>query len=157
MKQASNVCMRMRWRPILCFWGLILFGLLTYGSMRANGMLQKLHYDRYFWWGSLRLDSDPLNKRPPSKPCVENEHCAEDTLYIRVTGGFIEEALILSALPAFLLSILAVRGLSHLGISELLSFMFTMPLLTVAWFYAVGWLIDRRQYRRSLNRASTSR
>lgn len=143
--------MRARWRPILCSWGLILFGLLTYGSMRANGILKQLHYDRSFWWGPLRLDSDPLNKRPRSRPCAEKEDCTGDTLYIGVTTGFIAEGLILSAFPAFLLSILAVRGLSHLGVNELLSFMFTMPLLTVAWFYAVGWLMDRWQYRRSLN------
>ena len=156
MELASSVGKRMRWRPILCLWGLVLFGLLTYGSMRMNEMLQQHGLSRYFWWGSIRLDSDPLNKRPVSKPCVKEEQdCAGDTLYVQVTPGWIERALILSALPAFLLAIAAVRGLAHLGVSELLSFMFTMPLLTLAWFYTVGWLLDRWQYKRSLNRPST--
>ena len=116
--------MRMRWRPTLCLWGLILFGLLTYGSLRANRTLQKDHHGRYFWWGSVRLDSDPLNKRPSIKPCVPEtgEECIGEPLYIWVDPGLIERALVFSAFPAFLLVIAVGRGLSHLGVSELLSF-----------------------------------
>ena len=144
---------------MLCLWGLILFGLLTYGSLRANRMLQQDQLGRYFWWGSVRLDSDPLNRRPAMKPCLPETHeeCAWEPQYIWVHPGLIEKTLVLSALPAFLLAIAVVRELSRLGVSELLSFMLTMPLLTLAWFYALGWLLDRRQYKRSLPRAYSSR
>lgn len=86
---------------------------------------QQHHHNRYFWWGSVRLDSDPLGKRPKSQPCVEDldANCDEIPLYIWVHPGLLEKALILSALPALLLIITIVRGLAHLGISELLSFM----------------------------------
>ena len=149
--------MRMLWRPILCFWGLILFGLLTYGSVRANRYLHTQHvYGRYFWWGSVRLDSDPLNQHPMLKPCEQEteESCTFDPEYIWVDPGLIERALTLSALPAFLLALAVVRGLAHFGISEWLSFMIAMPLLTIAWFYAVGWLLDRWRYKRFLRRSS---
>jgi hypothetical protein len=151
----------MRWRLVLCLWGLSLFGLLTYDSMRVNSMRfntgasGQQHHNRYFWWGSFRLDSDPLNKRPMAKPCVESsvENC-DFELYIWVDPGWIERALILTALPAFFLAIVFVHGLAHLGISELLTFLFTMPLLTLAWFYTLGWLLDRWLHKRALRRAS---
>jgi len=38
MRRSSLVSMRMRWRVVLCPWGLTLFGLLTYGSMRVNSI-----------------------------------------------------------------------------------------------------------------------
>lgn len=148
----SNFSMRMRWRPILCLWGLILFGLLTFGSTQANRDLRQQHYrGRYFWWGSVRLDSDPLNKRPALKPCAQetNQNCGFDPQYIWVTRGMIERALTLSALPAFLLALTVARGLAHFGVSEVLSFMIALPLLTLAWFYAVGWLLDRWRYKRA--------
>jgi hypothetical protein len=139
-----------------------LFGLLTYGSIRfaptqwKTGMRLQHRYSRYFWWGSVHLDSDPLGERPELKPCVEesNADCDWDPQYISVHPGLLERALILTALPAFLVAIAFVRGLAHLGVNELLSFMFTMPLFTLAWFYAVGWLPDRWRYKRSLHRAS---
>ena len=70
-------------------------------------------------------------------------------------GGF-ERALVLSAFPAFLAAMAVVRGLARFGISELLSFIFIMPVLMLAWFYTVGWLLDRWLYRRSLGRALAS-
>jgi hypothetical protein len=36
----------------------------------ASSMSQIGPHNRYFWWGSFRLDSDPLNKRPRMKPCI---------------------------------------------------------------------------------------
>ena len=156
-KAVSNFSVRIRWRPILCLWGLILFGLLTYGSLRLNPDLRQLHqHGRYFWWGTVRLDSDPLNRHPALKPCAQEAEaeCVGEPLFIEVSPGLIERALILSALPAFLITIAAVHGLAHFGVSELLSFMITMPCLTVAWFYNVGWFLDRWQYKRCLRRSS---
>lgn len=154
----SNHSMRRRWRPILCLWGLILFGLLTYGSIRVNHDMRHGHHSRYFWWGSVRLDSDPFNRHSTLEPCtwkVEGD-CGWDPGYIWVTPGLLERALVFSALPAFLVAMAVVRGLARLGINELRSFMFTMPIFILAWFYTVGWLLDRWRYRRSLHRASAS-
>ena len=43
-----------------------------------------------------------------------------------MTPGLFERALVISALPSFLVALAVVRGLARLGISELQSFMFTM-------------------------------
>lgn len=155
----SNFSVRMRWRAILCLWGLILFGLLTYGSFRVNPDLRQLHqHGRYFWWGSVRLDTDPLNEHPVFRqPCAPDteQTCGFDPQYIWVSPGWGERAFTLTALPAVLLTGAVVHGLDRFGVSELLSFIITMPCLTVAWFYAVGWFLDRWQYKRRLWRSST--
>jgi hypothetical protein len=49
----------------------------------------------------------------------------------------------LSALPAFIVGVFAVSGLGRLGLSQVSSFMFLMPILIFAWYYFVGWLLDR--------------
>ena len=61
-----------------------------------------------------------------------------------------DKLFVLSDLPAFLVGTLIVFGLGgKFGVSEVSSFMVTMPLLTFVWFYAVGWLIDRWRFKRS--------
>src|SRR5579871_6089529 len=157
MIAVSNVCVRMRWRSILCFWGLTLFGLVTLGSMQMSSLVRNHHqHTRYFWWGTMRLDSDPLNRH--SEPCIDavEGDCFLDPEYIWVTPGWAERALVLSAMPAMLLAIPIVRGLAHFGVSEFLSFMVTMPFLILAWFYAVGYLLDRWRWNRSLRRQPVS-
>jgi hypothetical protein len=143
---AVQVRFQVRWRLILCLWGLTLFGMLTCGSMRVNSirfnadMGKQHHHIRYFWWGSVRLDSDPLKKRPRIEPCVAelDAECAGEPEYIWIDPGWIERALTIYAFPAFLLAIGVAHGLAHTGKSELLSFMVAMPLFTLAWFYSVG-------------------
>ena len=146
----------MRWRPVLCLWGLLLFGLLTYASVQGNREMRHGRHGRYFWWGSVRLDSDPLDKHPPLEPCTQGQEgdCAWDPMYIWVDPGLLEKALVISALPAFLVGAVFVRGMARVGVSELASFMSTMPSLLLGWFYLVGWLLDRWQHKRSLRRAS---
>jgi len=151
--------MRMRWRPGLCLWGVILFAFLTYGSIRTNRDLSRdlyhNHRSRYFWWGSVRLDSDPLNRYSMPEPCTWKVRgdCGWDPGYIWVRPGIFERALLASALPAFVAAIAVARGLARVGVSELLSFMVAMPVLTVAWFYVAGWILDRWWYRRGWPRA----
>ena len=124
--------------------------------MRMNDMYRPRHHGRYFWWGSVRLDSDPWNERQVSELCAtgSEEGCSFDPEYIWVTPGWIEIALTLSAFPALILAVSMAHGLARLGISELLSFMLAMPLSTLAWFYGVGWLLDRWRFKRSLRRTS---
>jgi hypothetical protein len=65
--------MRNGWRLILPVIGLILFAGETYQSVRTN-RLEERNPDRYFWWASIRLDSDPLNKHPQvAIPCKNGE------------------------------------------------------------------------------------
>jgi len=47
-----------------------------------------------------------------------------------------------------------VRGLARMGVSELASFISTMPALMLGCFYLFRALLDRLQHRRSLRRVS---
>jgi hypothetical protein len=48
-----------------------------------------------------------------------------------------------------------VSGLSHFGVSELKSFMVTMPLLILVLHAFVGWLFDRWRFKRHQRLAIT--
>jgi hypothetical protein len=74
---------------------------------------------------------------------------ATDPLEVWVEPGWLARFLMLSALPAFLVGLGIVHGLSRVGVSQVSSFMISMPLLILAWFYFVGWLLDRRTRRPS--------
>ena len=145
--------MRIRWRVALPLFGLMLFAFGTYASFGPGRIPDRT--GRYFWWSSLRLDSDPLNRHFRSvtgAPCKDStENClATDPIYVWVDPGWLAKCLILSALPAFLVGAGIVRSLARVGVSEVTSFMISMPLLIFAWFYFVGWLLDRwRQKRRA--------
>jgi hypothetical protein len=142
----------MRWRLVLSVLGLTLFALLTYHSIRFNQEMRQGHPSRYFWWGGIRLDSDPLNKHPRATPSCDQApyDCGWDPEYIWVDPGLMEKAMVLSALPAFLSSQGVVWGLARLGVNELLSFMVSMPLFIFAWFWAAGWLLDWWRHKQSL-------
>ena len=142
--------MKMRWRLALPVFGLILFGGVTRNSLRLNREIQRIP-NRYFWWSSTRLDSDPLNRHPlATEPCKESaEKCVGWTPeFIWVDPGWFAKSLMLSAFPAFVFGGVIVRSLGRLGISEVSSFMVLMPLLISAWFYLVGWLVDRWRFKR---------
>jgi hypothetical protein len=61
----------------------------------------------------------------------------------------------LSALPAFIVGGLAVAGLAKMGISQVSSFFLLIPVLIVAWYYFIGWLLDRWIGKRSRSGAPT--
>jgi hypothetical protein len=150
--------MRRRWSLILPLCGLALFFLGTYQGFRLNRRIYANRPTRYFYWASLRLDSDPLNRHPVPEsvaPCKNGEeNCVSwDPPYIWVEPGWGEKALILSALPAFAISAGIVRILARLGISEVPTFFVSMPLLVFAWFYLIGWLLDRWRHKRGPSRS----
>src|SRR5437899_4780585 len=127
--------MRTRWRIVLPVVGLLLLVGETYHSVRTNREVQRSP-SRYFWWSFLRLDSDPLNKHPqfatPCKPGEEN--CVSwDLPNMWVDPGWFTRALMVSALPALLVSVSIASGLGRLGINQIWSFMISMPLLLSAW------------------------
>jgi hypothetical protein len=142
--------MQLRWSAIMPIIGLILFAAVTWRSMPLNRHEQDAPR-KYYWWSSLRLDSDPLNKNPaPAKPCPDGkENCADWTpSRIWVQPRWLDKLLVFSALPAFLAGAAVIAGLSKLGIDEVLTFMVSMPVLIFCWYYFLGWLIDRWIYQR---------
>jgi hypothetical protein len=126
----------MRWRLALPFIGLILFAGVTYRSLRIHRALGSP--SRYFWWSSIRLDSDPLDKKPHSPVST-----GWDLRNMWVDPGWVDQLLFVSALPAFAAGAIVVSGLGRLGISEVSSFMISVPLFIFAWYYFLGWLIQR--------------
>jgi hypothetical protein len=132
--------MRTHCRFVLPIIGLFLFAGVTYDSLHMN---HEVKDDRYFWWSSIRLNSDPLNRRPANNACkVENGGCL-GPVYIWVDPGWLTKSLMLSACPTFLVSAIAVGALARLGVNEITTFMISMPPLIVAWYYFLGWLVDR--------------
>ena len=143
--------MPLRGREILPILGLILFVAVSYRSMPAN------HHEegtprRYYWWSSLRLDSDPLNKNPALvAPCPSGvPDCSSgESPNVKIAPGWLEKSLVVSAFPAFLAGFAIIAGLSKVGINEVLTFFVSMPMLLFAWYYFVGWLIERWIRRRA--------
>ncbi len=147
--------MRKLWSIALPLCGLGLFAVGAYQGCRLNQRLYDNRPARYFYWASIRLNSDPLNRHPTPKmtePCSDGKHdCVSwEPDYVWIDAGWGAKAFILSTLPAFLLSAVTVQLLAHFGISEVTTFFVSMPLLIVAWFYLIGWWLDRRRHRRSL-------
>jgi hypothetical protein len=140
----------MHWRLILPVIGLLLLGAESYHSFRVNRQLGTVPR-RYYFWSSIRLDSDPLNRRfTDSAPFKSGDAgFVWEPNQIWIDPGYFAKSLVLAALPAFALGAVAVRGLAHLGVSEVWSFGAVMPVLVFAWFYSVGWLIDRWIRKRS--------
>jgi hypothetical protein len=130
--------------------GLLYFAFGSYLSLRTNREHQE-GANRYFWWSSIRLDTDPLNRHPQgATPCKDAKNdCVEwSPGFISVEPGLMAKVFVLSATPAFVVGTFAVRRFARFGISELSSFMVAMPLLIAAWFYVVGWLVDRSIYKK---------
>jgi hypothetical protein len=143
--------MQKRWTMILPLVGLILFSAVSYHSLRVNKETQRIP-SRYFWWSSIRLDSDTANKRiRATTPCEDGkEDCVKWDLADRwVDPGLLEKFLMLSALPAFVVGGFIVGGLGRLAVSQVSSFMFLMPVLIFVWYYFIGWLLDHWIRKRS--------
>jgi hypothetical protein len=75
-----------------------------------------------------------------------NDHSALN--YSWVDPGLLDGLRLLTALPAFVFGRLVVGLLGALGINQVTSFMAVMPALIGVWYYFIGWLLDRRAYRR---------
>ena len=150
--------MRKRWRLVLPLCGLALFLLGTYASFRFNREVFGNRPSRYFYWSSIPLDSDPLNKHqyPYFLPCESSEeHCFEPQT-ISVEPGLVSIVFRLVALPAFIVGLAIVRELARLGISEVATFLVSMPLLILAWFCLIGSLIDHWRYKLVSRRVADS-
>jgi hypothetical protein len=149
-KVVSHIIMRTRWQVILPIIGLILFGVESYSSFRFNRQLGTTPR-RFYYWSSIRLDSAPLHK--PCKP--EDMGCGWEQNWVWIDSGYVAKFLMLPAIPAFAFGAIVVGALAHLGVSEVWSFGIVMPVSVFAWFYFVGWLIDRWILKRSHPSAPT--
>lgn len=135
--------MHLRLRIILPALGLLVFTAQTYKEYRA---WQTEKPSRYFWWSSLRLDSDPLNHRPYPIKRADAAESGEATWVLRdrwVDPPYVVTLLIYSGFPAFMITVAIVGVLGRLGISEILSFLVSAPVLLATWYYFVGRLLDR--------------
>jgi hypothetical protein len=142
--------MQTRWSMILPIIGLILFAAVSYRSMPLNEHEQEVPR-KYYWWSSLRLDSDPLNHNPDlAAPCAnEKQNCSNGEFpNMKIGPLWLDRFLIISALPAFLVGAVIVVVLSKLGLDEVRTFMVSMPILLFAWYYFAGWLIEWWSARR---------
>ena|ERR1700694_4324218 len=145
--------MRNRWRLILPILGVLLFAGVTFASLHPRRAYQK-DPSRYLYWSSIQLDSDPLHRQPEiPAPCEDAEGgCVGwDPITVERTPGLLPGLLMLSACPAFMVGMRLVRAIGRHGISEVSSFMTFMPVLVAAWYYGVGWLIDRWLHKRRQN------
>jgi len=150
----SNLLMRVQWRLVLPALGLALFAAISYHAVRWN---RTFHggSSRYFWWASIRLDTDPLERHPrvqPITPCTSgSEDCVSwDPEYISIESGVLPHALVLSALPAFAVGSVVMLGLGCVGVSQFSTFMVSMPVFILSWYYFLGWLLDRWIFKRGL-------
>ena len=141
--------MRIRWKLVLPLLGLVVFGVLTESAFRIERVTPHISH-RYFWWSTIRLDPDPLNRRRPAC-CGNGEGNSRAWDLLRNTwvyAGSIPKWFMVSALPAFVAGVAIVHGLGRLGVNEVCSFLISMPFFVFAWYYFVGWLIDRWKSRR---------
>jgi hypothetical protein len=129
----------------------MLFTSETYHSVRFNREIHQSPH-RYFWWSSIRLDSDPLKPRTSNAPscAAETTNCTTwDLQQVWIDPGLLARSLMISALPAFLAGAVLVSAEAHFGVSQVSGFMISMPLLIFTWYYFIGWLVDRWWRRRS--------
>src|SRR5271156_4042197 len=118
--------MPIRWRLVLPVAGLIAFAGISYHSYR-DGREARAIPGRFFQWSTLRLDSDPLNRRYQSPcaqskaPCVDWDPATidRDSALVDRWARPVDTLFVLSALPAFLVSTVIVFGLGgKFGVNE---------------------------------------
>jgi hypothetical protein len=139
--------MRVRLKIALPIIGLVLFGAESYHSFVQREVERTP--SRYFRWSTIRLDTDPANKRDKGTTFYKDAQGITWEFRDRwVEPGLGAKFLMASAFPAFIIGSLSVSGLGRLGISQVPSFMLVMPILICAWYYFIGWLLDRCISRR---------
>jgi hypothetical protein len=137
--------------------GLLIFALGTFNSVRFNRM-RGGNTGKYFYWSSIRLDSDPANRQGVHSADCGTQSTDEpfwEPQSVWVEPGLLARTLIISACPAFLVGGLIVRGFARIGVSEVATFMILMPPLIFAWYYFVSWValrvIKRKMFKRGAN------
>ena len=136
-----------------------MFALGSYQSVRLN---QILSWHKYYYWSVIRLDRDPLNRWSNTLAICNSQgsDCKVEFDYIRINPGPVAKAFMTSAFPAFFAGTALSHALGWFGISELLTFMITVPVFIFAWYYLLSWflflLIGGVRKRNSPNRELTT-
>lgn len=135
--------MRIRFSLVLPAVGILLFAAVSLAAWRNR----ENHVSKnYFWWSSIRLNSDPQNHRPMDQtPCsATRDDCVgwdPETRWVHPGG--VAAFLIWTGLPAFAGGAVVLVLLSRPGLSQVWIFMISMPILLGLWYYFVGRMIDR--------------
>jgi hypothetical protein len=140
------------WQIALPLAGLLVFGLVSRREFQIHRELPpRFPHAKYFFWAATRLDTDPQNRIPhqESKGCNSQENCVTWDLSQRRGTGLLPALLALTAIPVFLIDWPIRSSLGHFGVSELTTFMWSMPILLALWYYIVGRWFDNRRNRKS--------
>jgi hypothetical protein len=133
---------------ILPLTGLLLFAVGTFSSFRFNADLtaRNQSYKKYFYWSSIRLDRDPLNRNPIAvRQCSpEDSDCRDwEQISVWVDPGWLAKVLMVSALPAFFIGRTLAVLLGRAGVSQLTTFIISVTVLMFIWYYFLGWIVHR--------------
>lgn len=140
-------------------------GLLVFAGESYRSVLQQrstLKEDNAcFCWSSIPLDTKPLNTSYEGFGRRNLTSCG----YLRELNARTDlgcgraslptRLLVATALPAFLASMVIVRGLSTLGVTEVASFIGATPPLIFVWYYFVSRIIVRLAGRRKRRELAT--
>jgi hypothetical protein len=150
----SNPTVKSRTRLlILPFIGLLVFAGQSFQSFRQQQNALK-RGNTCFCWSNTPLDEKPFDTRYEvfgrsnltscgylrELEAQTDLGCGQPSLPARL--------LMLTELPAFLMSLGIVKSLAKLGVSEVMSFIVTMPPLIFAWYYFLSWMVARLTRRR---------
>jgi hypothetical protein len=135
--------MRVQWRLLLPIVGLLLFSEVTGKSLRMNRETPDAGTFCWSWW---RLDSDVLQRSSsnPSKLGTNSFVGPMDVLIGPRMSTESARASCFSRIPARRINRQSSR---HAGVSEVITFMASMPGLMIAWHWVVGRLVDRWRNR----------
>ena len=70
---------------------------------------------------------------------------------VPVEPGLMSKVLLWTGFPAFVVGAAIVRLLARWGISEVATFLTSVPLLICVWYYLLGWLVDAGEIGESLS------
>lgn len=139
------------WRIVLPVIGIALFSAVSLRSVRAYQSAQRIP-SKYFWWSSIRLNVDLANRYGFGNASrTEPEDWDPFFLNTWNATGLMAKLLLTSALPAFAVDSMLVGGFARFGIGEVSTFLVSMPGLIAAWYYFIGWLLERRLRKSSQN------
>jgi hypothetical protein len=132
--------MRINRKFILPVIGLLLFALGSWQMIRFNRTVTR--GSKYFYWSSIRLDSDPRNRNPAHNSvsdCADTPNCVQfDLPFLSLESGLVAQVFMISAFPAFLIGKAIARAMARAGVSEVTTFMIVMPVLIFAWYCLVA-------------------
>jgi hypothetical protein len=137
---------------ILPIMGVLLFADESWRSYKIQSKIS----DTCFCWGGAGLDTRPLDKRYEMFGVRSLTACRALTEMNAYTDAGCGQArlttrlLLVTALPALVVSLGIVKVFAKLGVSEVTTFIAASPPLIFAWYYFLSWSgarLIRRRYK----------